>query len=185
MDTLRGGGAENVLVAFIFAVVRRSWMLVRSWMLMVASGWEATLGQSGSALGSSLFRGNRDLRSGDNGGGGGPALDSFPSSITTTTLPSASSSPSLSPSLRLAATSDASSTRDPCSSASSDLDDPSILRSPPPLLCMSRLSTDLPTRTQQHNNSQFTVTDTRVSVDCKEYPIMYLTVIITNLTRYT
>lgn len=38
MDTLRGGGAENVLVAFIFVLVRRSWILVRSWMLIVARG---------------------------------------------------------------------------------------------------------------------------------------------------
>ena len=134
METLRGGGAENVLVAFILAVVRRSWMLVRSWMLMVARGCEATLGESGSAVGSSLLRGSRDLRSGDNGGGGGPALDSFPSSITTTTLPSASSSPF-----------DASSTRAPCSP--SDLDEPSAALRSPPLLWMSRLSTDLPTTT--------------------------------------
>lgn len=38
IDTLRGGGAENVLVAFIFVLVRRSWMLVRSWILIVAKG---------------------------------------------------------------------------------------------------------------------------------------------------
>lgn len=38
IDTLRGGGAENVLVAFIFVLVRRSWILVRSWMLIVAKG---------------------------------------------------------------------------------------------------------------------------------------------------
>jgi len=38
MDTLRGGGAENVLVAFIFVLVRRNWMLVRSWILIVARG---------------------------------------------------------------------------------------------------------------------------------------------------
>lgn len=148
IDTLRGGGAENVFVAFIFAEVLRSWILVRSWMLMVASGCRVFCDSRSviaTVLDSSLIR--RDFWSGDNGGGGGPAVDSFPSSTTTTTLSSSSSSSSSSRvALRVAPLSAKASLSSSCSCSSvpSGLTKPS-LRSPL-LLCMSKLSTDLRTR---------------------------------------
>lgn len=71
METLRGGGAEKVLVACILMLVRLSWTLVRSWMLMVASGW-GVLGVSGSWGVTGPDGLSRAVEMGGKGGGGGP-----------------------------------------------------------------------------------------------------------------
>lgn len=92
MDTLRGGGAENVFVAFIFVLVRRNWMLVRSWMLIVAKGCGILkFSVSFPVLVPWLPVPRARCCRGDRGGGGGPVEDPVASSLFLRALSSPSS----------------------------------------------------------------------------------------------
>lgn len=82
MDTLRGGGAENVFVAFIFVLVRRNWMLVRSWMLIVAKGCGILEFSVSFPVPVPWFPVPRArCCRGESGGGGGPVEDPLASSL--------------------------------------------------------------------------------------------------------